>query len=228
MSITALIVAAGRGTRMGAPGPKALLPLGGATLLARVIDAFAAHPRVGPIIVVAQDPRRFGAALGPRVASRITLVRGGPERQDSVRLGLQAAPASDLTLVHDAARPLVPRSVIDAVIEAAERHGAAVPVVPVADTVKRLGADGRVEATLARDDLRLAQTPQGFRTELLRTAYARAEAEGVRATDDATLVERIGAPVMAVPGSRRNLKITTPDDLRLAEAWLATGANEEG
>jgi 2-C-methyl-D-erythritol 4-phosphate cytidylyltransferase len=167
-----------------------------------------------------RSPEEARAALGTDLSGRVVLVAGGEERQDSVRRGLEALGDADVVLVHDAARPLVPRRVIDAVIDATLRSGAAVPVVPVADTVKRVESDGAVGETLPRDDLRLAQTPQGFRTGLLRAAYARAEREGFRGTDDASVVERAGGRVVVVPGSPRNLKITTPEDLRLAEALL--------
>jgi 2-C-methyl-D-erythritol 4-phosphate cytidylyltransferase len=159
-------------------------------------------------------------------------VRGGKERQDSVRLALEAIgpTEADIILVHDAARPLVSRALIDAVIAAAAEHGAAVPLVPPADTVKRLASDGSVEATVPRATLRLAQTPQGFRSAILREAYARAACDGFTGTDDAALVERSGRRVAAVPGSPGNLKITTPLDLVLAEALLPgrAGGEEHG
>ncbi len=219
MTIAALIVAAGRGSRMGGSRPKALLPVGGTSMLGRAVRAFAAHPRIGTIVAAVADPEEARAVLGPD-AARITLVRGGAERHDSVRLGLEAIGASEIVLVHDAARPLVPRRIIDAVIEAAERHGAAIPVVAVTDTVKRLREDGTVAATVPREDLRLAQTPQGFRADLLRAAYDRAARAGDFATDDAGLVERAGGRVATVDGSLVNLKITTPADLDLAEALI--------
>ncbi len=225
MTVAALIVAAGRGARMGAAGPKALLPLGGTSILARAVAAFAARPRVARLIVVVADPGAARAALGDQ-AGRVVLVLGGEERQDSVLRGLEALEEAAIVLVHDAARPLVPAALIDAVIDAAIAHGAAVPVLPVVDTVKRIGPDGAVVATVRRDDLRLVQTPQGFRTDLLRAAYARAAREGVRATDDAGLVERCGGRVVVVPGSPRNIKITTPADLALAEALLRAGPPE--
>ena len=227
MTVAALIVAAGRGARMGSPIPKALLPLGGVPILARAVAVFSAHPRVGLVVVVVSDIDVARRALG-EAAARVVLVSGGPERQDSVRLGLAAVGGASLVLVHDAARPLVPRRVVDAVLEAAARHGAAVPAIPVRDTVKRRTPGGAIAGTVPRDDLALAQTPQGFRTDLLREAYAQADREGFFGTDDATLLERSGVAVTLVPGSIRNIKITTPADLRLAEAILALGPDEEG
>jgi 2-C-methyl-D-erythritol 4-phosphate cytidylyltransferase len=219
MTIAALIVAAGRGSRMGGVRPKALLPLGGESILARAVSAFVGHPRITSVVAVVADPEEARAALGG-VASRITLLRGGPERHDSVRHGLAAVGPVEIVLVHDAARPLVSVRIIDAVIAATLQYGAAIPVLGLADTVKRLGPDGSVAATVAREELGLAQTPQGFRTDLLRAAYDRAAREGYGATDDAGLVERAGGRVMTVEGSAENLKVTTPADLELAEALL--------
>src|SRR5439155_13679968 len=122
MTVAALIVAAGRGTRMGSPTPKAFLPLGGVPILARAVAAFSAHPRIGLVVAVVSDLDAARRALG-EAAARVVLVAGGPERQDSVRLGLAAVGEVSLVLVHDAARPLVPRRVVDAVLEAAARHG---------------------------------------------------------------------------------------------------------
>jgi 2-C-methyl-D-erythritol 4-phosphate cytidylyltransferase len=227
MIVAAVIVAAGRGARMGASRPKALLSLGGEPMLARAIRALATRPRVGPVVVVVADPEEARAALG-EAAARVTLVRGGPRRQDSVLRGLRALEEADIVLVHDAARPLVPAALVDAVIDAAVEHGAAVPAIAPADTVKTVGEDGVVAGTLARDRLRLAQTPQGFRRELLVAAHARAESDGFLGTDDASLVERIGGRVALIEGSARNIKITTSIDLEHAEALLAVEAAERG
>ncbi|MEK7283765.1 MAG: 2-C-methyl-D-erythritol 4-phosphate cytidylyltransferase [Acidobacteriota bacterium] len=231
MTVAAILVAAGRGVRMGAGRPKAFLRLGGRTILERALGAFTSHPGIGRIVVAVADPEEAGGLLGPAAAGAV-LVRGGEERQDSVRLALEAIgpTEADIILVHDAARPLVSRALIDAVIAAAAEHGAAVPLVPPADTVKRLASDGSVEATMPRETLRLALTPQGFRSAILREAYARAARDGFTGTDDAALVERSGRRVAAVPGSPGNLKITTPLDLVLAEALLPgrAGGEEHG
>jgi len=220
MIITAIVVAAGRGTRMGTGVPKALLSLAGSSLLSRAVTAFLGHPRVDRVVAVVGDPDVAAAALPAGVGPRLTLVRGGAERQESVWLGLQAAADAGLVLVHDAARALVPAAVIDAVIDAAAREGAAIPVLEVADTVKQVAGDGSISATLPRGELRLAQTPQGFRADLLRSALERAARDGISGTDDAALVERTGHRVVTVAGSPRNFKITTPSDLRLAAALL--------
>ena len=222
MTVAAILVAAGRGVRMEADRPKAFLRLGGATLLERALRAFTSHPGIGRVVVAVQDPGGAGRQLGPAAAG-VLLVRGGEERQDSVRLALEALGPSeaDVILVHDAARPLVSRAIIDAVIAAAAEHGAAVPVLPATETVKRLAGDGRIEATLPRETLRLAQTPQGFRAAILREAHARAARDRFAGTDDAALVERSGMRPAAVPGSPDNMKITTPQDLLVAESLLA-------
>jgi 2-C-methyl-D-erythritol 4-phosphate cytidylyltransferase len=224
MIVAAVIVAAGRGTRMGAGRPKALLPVAGVPMLRRAAAAFAGHPRVTAVVAAVHDPGAARAALGP-LADAVTLVRGGPDRQESARLGIEAAGDAGLILVHDAARPLVGAALIDRVIEAAAAHGAAIPALPPSDTVKEIDAGGAVAATLPRDRLRLAQTPQGFRAGLLREAHARAARAGHRATDDAALVEWAGGRVVVVEGDPRNVKITTPFDLAAAEAIL--GAEEE-
>lgn len=237
MTIGVIIAAAGRGTRLGAALPKPLLVLGGETLLARSLRLFLAYPGVVSIAVVVSDLGRFRLALGD-LDRRVRLVAGGAERQDSVRAGLLALEPTDLILVHDAARPLVDAALVGRVVEAAAAQGAAVPCIPVPDTVKRVGVSGRVEETVPREMLRLAQTPQGFASEVFRRAHDlahdhardRVGDEAARqpavATDDVALVERLGLPVVAVTGSRRNLKITSPGDLRLAEAILASPPGE--
>jgi 2-C-methyl-D-erythritol 4-phosphate cytidylyltransferase len=219
MSVAALIVAAGRGSRMGGSRPKAFLTLGGRPILAHAVTAFLSHPEVTRVVASVSDLEAAAKALG-REARRVVLVQGGDLRQDSVRQGLRAIGREEIVLVHDAARPLVPRGVIDAVLDGARRDGAAIPALLIPDTVKRVAADGSVAATLVRDDLRLAQTPQGFRADLLRAAYARAEEEGFVGTDDASIVEHAGGRVMVVEGSPENFKITLPADLDRAEALL--------
>ena len=218
MKTAVIIVAAGSGRRMGSSRPKVFLPLAGRPVLARSVDAFLRHPRVTQVVVaVADEPAARRALSG--AADRVRFVAGGERRQDSVLSGLAAAGEVDIILVHDAARPLVEPSLIDAVIGAAAEYGAAVPVIPVAATVKRVDREGFVAATVPRDDLRLAQTPQGFQAALLRRAFAAAPAD-LPATDDAVLVEQLGVRVRAVEGSPRNIKITVPADLGLAESLL--------
>ncbi len=160
-----------------------------------------------------------------RLRKVLAVVEGGTERQASVAAGLSALPPwADVVLVHDGARPLVPPALVEAVARAAAAEGAALAAVRPKDTVKLDDGRGRVQATPDRSRLWLAQTPQAFRVDWLREAHARAAAEGVDATDDAALVERLGRPVVIVPGSYRNLKVTTAEDVRVAEAWLAEEA----
>lgn len=223
MTVAALIVAAGRGARMGAPVPKALHDLCGESILARAVAAFSSHPRIDRLVAAVTDPGESRKALRAVDRDRVVLVPGGPDRGASVRSALDAVGDADIVLVHDAARPLVPAPIIDAVIEATIRHGAAVPAIPVPDTVKRLAPDGMIAETVTREGLVLAQTPQGFRLDLLLDAYARARSDRFQGTDDAGLVERAGGRVAIVEGSSRNLKITTRADLALAAALLRSG-----
>jgi 2-C-methyl-D-erythritol 2,4-cyclodiphosphate synthase len=149
------------------------------------------------------------------------VVDGGKERQDSVRNALDAVPpGAGVVLVHDGVRPFVSEELVRRVVEEAREHGAAVPVVPVRETVKVRGADGESLSTVDRSAFLRAQTPQGFRAEILRDAYGKALRGGFLGTDDASLAEAAGYPVRPVPGEDRNLKITTPDELRMAEGLL--------
>jgi 2-C-methyl-D-erythritol 4-phosphate cytidylyltransferase len=232
MSVAALLVGAGRGERLraslrGAPErelSKAFLPLEGRPLLVRAAAALAAAPEVGAVLpVVAADALARLDRLAPGlrdVPKLLPAVAGGAERQDSVRAGLEALPAGvHLVAVHDAARPLLHPADVSRVVAEAERCGAAILAAPIRDTVKRV-RDGRVVDTPPRAECFGAQTPQVFRIDWLREALAKAAAEGVRGTDDAALVERLGVEVRVVPGSPSNLKITTVADLALAEALL--------
>lgn len=224
MRVEAVVAAAGSGRRMAARDSKVFLPLAGRPLLAHTLGAFEAAGCVERVVVVVREEdvercRRLAARYG--LAKVGAVVPGGAERQDSVARGLEAVgPGTDVVVVHDGARPLVSPALIAATVEAAARRGAALAAVPVKDTVKVV-EDGRVTATPERRRLFAAQTPQAFRAGLLREAFARAAARGWRATDDAALVEACGHPVAVVPGEETNLKVTTPLDLRLAEAVLA-------
>jgi len=222
MNGLAILVAAGRGERMGAARPKAFLALGGRPLLARSADPFQAASSVGAIVAVvpAEEVENARAILGGLSKLR-AVVAGGARRQDSVLEGMKQAPEdfADVVLVHDAARPFVEPALIDAVAKAAAVHGAALPVLPVVDTLKRLRGD-RVVETVDRTELGAAQTPQGFRFELLARAYAQTLRDRVTVTDEAMAVERLGETVAAVPGSARNRKLTTPEDMAWAEALL--------
>ncbi|MCZ7619064.1 MAG: 2-C-methyl-D-erythritol 4-phosphate cytidylyltransferase [Myxococcota bacterium] len=228
MRVAALVLAAGRGERFGAPVPKAFLSLGGRPLVVRAIEALAARPEVERIVPVlpAADLARWNALVRDFAGARKLAdpVAGGAQRQDSMRAGLAALPADlEWVAVHDAARPLLRAEQVGRVLDAAARTGAALLAVPVRDTLKRVDA-GRITATLDRSETWAAQTPQVFRLSLLRTALAKADADGFVGTDEAQLVERLGVPVAVVEGDVRNLKITWPEDLELAEAiWRQRG-----
>lgn len=213
---SAVIVAAGKGERLGAP--KQFLPLGGVPLLLWSVKAMASHPDVRQILVVLPGPV---AEAPPRwlTDAPVRCCTGGETRRESAGAGVRAADAdAALIVIHDAARPFISRAVIDRVLEAAVRTGAAVPVVPLVDTIKRTRA-GRVVETVVRDGLGRAQTPQGFESALIRALHERAASEGVEASDDVALAEERGHPVEVVPGDPWNLKVTTAADLALAE-WL--------
>lgn len=220
MYVTAIIVAGGRGARVGGAVPKQLLEIGGVSVLRRSVMACDAHAAIQELVVVlpealvAEGPALVGATRLP-----CRFVPGGARRQDSVRAGFAVvSDAADVVLVHDAARPFVTAAVIDRVIAAAVATGAAIPAIPVADTVKRAATDGAVRTvlkTVPRDGLWLAQTPQGFRRDVLGRAVADA-ARADEATDEARLVEMAGGTVAIVEGDRRNVKITTAEDVEEA------------
>ena len=218
-SVVALIPAGGIGTRLGRRTPKQFLTLGGGSILAATVAHFARHPAIAGVVVAAPAAHVNRARLALRTLrprGAITVVPGGTTRQESVWLALRAVPDDvDLVVVHDAVRPFITRGLIDAVVGAARRTGAAICALPVADTVKRVRGD-EVEATIDRTGLWTMQTPQAFRPALLREAHEKARRDGVVGTDDASLVERLGHSVKVVRGLEKNLKITTPEDLRRA------------
>jgi 2-C-methyl-D-erythritol 4-phosphate cytidylyltransferase/2-C-methyl-D-erythritol 2,4-cyclodiphosphate synthase len=203
---------------------KLLEPLGGQPLLARTLAGFAAVPMIGRIIVVTSGSNDGAIAEAPWLPAGVTqVVRGGARRQESVAAGVESLdpPADRAILVHDGARPLVSRELIESVVRATVAHGAAIPVLPIAETVKRL--DGEiVGGTVDRAALATAQTPQGVRAGLLREAYDRFPPGGPETwTDEAALLEACRIPVHVVPGDPANLKVTVPADLHRAEATMA-------
>lgn len=241
MSVVAVLTAAGSGTRLGHTLPKALVPLRGEPLVVHaargLLAARGPHaPLLDTLVVTApaehvEDFTRALDAVSVDGRTSVRVVVGGATRQASVAAGLAALPDRTdddaVVLVHDAARPFAPPTLVERVVEAVRSgHGAVVPGLPVTDTVKRVGpVDGDgvqpVLATVERADLRAVQTPQGFRLGLLRRAHdeavAHAHDESLAATDDAGLVERLGLDVWVVPGDARAAKITTARDLRVAE-----------
>lgn len=226
MGTAAIVPAAGRGERLGPGTPKALRDLGGVPMLVHAVTLLSRARSVDRVVVAAppdQVDRVRQLLAGHQVGAEVAVVPGGSSRQESVRRALRALPPDvDVVLVHDAARPLTPVDLVDAVA-AAVRAGAAavVPALPVTDTVKRVDATGAVAQTLDRAALRAVQTPQGFVRDVLEAAHAAARDDGVvDVTDDAGLVERVGVPVRVVPGAEEAFKVTRPLDLLLAEAVL--------
>ena len=216
---TAVVIpAGGAGRRMGGVR-KQYLELGGEPVLLHSIRPFLDHPDVDWIVVAL--PGEDMAAPPLFLPEGVLVVAGGAERTDSVRYALEAVPAAaEIIVIHDAARPLLTRDIIDRALDAAAGGTGAIAAVPVADTLKRVGEDGAIESTLERSGVWRAQTPQAFPAAMIRAAYAAAGTDGIPATDDAALVERCGGRVVVVEGSARNLKVTTPEDLRLAELLL--------
>jgi 2-C-methyl-D-erythritol 4-phosphate cytidylyltransferase len=225
-----IVVAAGTGERLGHSVHKALVPVAGRPMVEHGLRRLLARDELDPVVLVGHpdDRQPLGALVGglPRT---VVLADGGARRQDSVAAGVAAVLAADpraaegVVLVHDAARPLVPADRVPDLIEAAARHGAAVLAVPVADTIKEARADDpfRVERTVPRDRLWAVQTPQAFRVSELSRLLAEADRNGRTVTDEAGLFETAGLDVAFVEGSPLNFKITTREDLHLAQAILA-------
>jgi len=228
MQVFAILPAAGLGTRMAGREPKQFLALDGVPILIHSLRAFAAVPRVTAIYVAARrtEMERVQAQVAEFGFSRqVRVVEGGEKRQESVSNALAALPAEsdDIVLVHDAVRPLIDTAIIERTIDAVIETGAAIVGVPAVDTIKqveRTAHGALITATIPREFVVLAQTPQGFRYGLLQRAFAEAEADGFVGTDEASVVERAGLSVAVVPGSQVNLKITQPGDLELAEFYL--------
>jgi len=219
-----ILPAAGDSTRMGGEVRKPLIELLGEPVLCHTLRRFQGLIGLEQIIIVAHPgdvptiKTAHWAAL--RACGATGIIEGGTRRQDSVARGLEALhPGIQIVLIHDAVRPMVPRRAIEESVCAADEHGAAVVAVPVTDTIKRARGESASE-TVPRADLWAAQTPQVFRTELVRRAYAEAARAGFECTDDAQLVERLGVEVRLVRGSFENFKITTAEHLRVAEALL--------
>jgi 2-C-methyl-D-erythritol 4-phosphate cytidylyltransferase / 2-C-methyl-D-erythritol 2,4-cyclodiphosphate synthase len=219
-STFALIVAAGRGTRFGGSLPKQYLGLGGTTVLRHAAAAFATHPRIAGVLVAIrpEDRELFDQAMSG--LSLLPAVPGGAERQDSVRLGLEALATRqpDRVLIHDGARPFPDAALIDRVIDGLDRASAAIPALPLGDTIKR-AADGRVLETIDRSQLWRAQTPQGFHFDAVLAAHR--QMAGRVLTDDAAVAEAAGIAPLIVAGSEENMKVTTAEDLAATERLLA-------
>lgn len=229
-----VVVAAGKGTRMGTSESKQYLQLRGKPVLVHTLEKFQRMPQVEAIVVVtgSGDIGRCRAYVEQYSLTKVTaVVAGGAERQQSVRIGLDSLPQGlDVAAVHDGVRPFVSEAKIEECLQKADEAGGAVLAVPVKDTIKVVGPSGRIESTPERKSLWAVQTPQAFRLELLRLAHSCAERDRFIGTDDAMLVERLGHGVVVVEGDYTNIKITTPDDLLWAERLLEAEqrAREDG
>ena len=218
MSTWAILLSGGSGTRMGAQTNKTLLPLMGECALCRALRTLRRHCDGVALVIRPEDENDVRQALQASGLSADAFAYGGADRQESVRNGLDALPEDcDIVLVHDGARGLVDDDTMKRVIESVRQYGTGIASTAVTDTIKQLNADGTVYATPNRAFLRAVQTPQGFRRELLERAHREVSQ---RCTDDAALVEQLGVPVHLTEGNRKNLKLTTPEDLRMAEFYL--------
>ena len=234
--IAAILPAAGLGTRMGAETPKQFLELDGTPIVIHSVRRIASCPLVTDIIVATRGDvvdSLEQRLRGESFMQSVRVVRGGDSRQDSVTFALKEIPDdTEIVLVHDAVRPFVTREQIARVIEEARRCQAAILGIPAMDTVKEVKRASLPEdvalitATIPRERVVLAQTPQAFATKLIKAAFARAQADGVNASDEAGLVERLGHDVHVVLGSERNIKITKPTDMNLARFYLDQERNK--
>lgn len=226
-----VIVAAGRGTRMGTAESKQYLTLAGKPIIVHTLQTFAKLAFIDEIVIVVgkQDVTRLEQMIRDYQIDKVTaVIAGGAERQHSVWQGLQYITA-DWVLIHDGVRPLVTEQAIASCSRAAEQHdGAAVLAVPVKDTIKQVNEQGVIIATPDRKSLWAIQTPQAFQRTILYDAHKRAEEEQFIGTDDAMIVERLGVSVVVAEGDYTNIKITTPDDLPFAELLLQAKLQSEG
>jgi 2-C-methyl-D-erythritol 4-phosphate cytidylyltransferase len=225
MKVDAIIVSAGKGQRFMEGRKKQFLSLGEKPILAHTLDRFDACPLIRSIcLVVSHEDQDYCLKeiiekFRHRKISRV--IPGGKQRQDSVRNGLEALSAdAEIIVIHDGVRPFVTKEMIEESIRSAARFGAAIIAMPVKDTIKMAHPDGTVDRTLERKSLWQAQTPQTFQASLIREAYLKAAEDGYTGTDDASLVERLGKKIHILPGSYTNIKITTPEDLMLANLIL--------
>jgi 2-C-methyl-D-erythritol 4-phosphate cytidylyltransferase/2-C-methyl-D-erythritol 2,4-cyclodiphosphate synthase len=228
----ALIVAAGRGMRAGGDNPKQYKTIGGIPVLRRSIEAFLSHPDIDRVqVVIAADDTRYADVAPQNAGGLLPPITGGASRQESVRLGLRAlaATAPERVLIHDAARPFVPAAVIGRVVAALGSADAVIPALPVPATLKAVDAQGWITGTVPRAGLQAAETPQGFRFPVILEAHEKAASAGDDFTDDAAVAEWAGLPVRVVAGDPANIKLTTSEDIamadrrEMAEAVLALG-----
>lgn len=229
MRVSAIVLAAGAGRRIGGDLAKPYLPIAGRAMVLRTLDKMFAATSVSQVVLVvaALELEKCGALLRGDAALRdrsIILQVGGATRQESARRGLEKiATDADIVIIHDAARPFVSPQLIDRCVECAAEKGAAVLGVPVRDTIKMVADDHVVRSTPERSFLWEIQTPQVFQRDLIVAAHARAKNDGVEVTDDAMVVERLGLPVYVLESNRDNFKITLPEDVWLAEVMVRDG-----
>ena len=226
--VQAIIVAAGRGVRMHDSVRKQYIALDGVPIVTRTLNIFCSCRPVSRIILVVPqedfDYCRNAILTPPHLQKDIILAAGGPERQESVYNGLQIVEPDDgIVVIHDGVRPFVRQSQLIGCIKGAAEFGACILGIPAFDTVKQVNARNEIVQTHRRDALWLAQTPQAFRTELIKKAHEAARQQGFLGTDDAALVERLGQTVKIIPGSRSNIKITSQEDFAIARAILQSG-----
>ncbi len=224
MSVLAIIPAAGVGVRMGGGTPKQFLSLEGVPIFVHTLRKFAASDAIDEIFLAlrAEDMERAGTDVDREHFSKpVRLVCGGATRQETVARALaEAPPATELVVVHDAVRPFIELEMIQRVLEAARKDGAAILGIPSVDTVKQVERHA-ILGTIPRERIVLAQTPQAFRYDIIQEAFGRAAADGFNGTDESSLVERLGYTVTVLMGSDRNIKITKPSDLPLARLYIA-------
>ncbi|MEK7348488.1 MAG: 2-C-methyl-D-erythritol 4-phosphate cytidylyltransferase [Candidatus Eisenbacteria bacterium] len=234
--LAVILAGAGEGRRMGDYGPKLLIDVGGRPALVRVAETFLAHPATGELVVTvpveleAEAVNALTRVANPR-GVRVSIIPGGETRQESVALAIEAL-TIDLPFiaVHDVARVLVDAPLIDRVLSAAREHGAAIPALPLTDTIKEIvtgPGDDRIGRSVPREQLVAAQTPQIFASDILRRAHTHARETRAAATDEAGLAAAIGVPVSVVLGDERNRKLTVPSDLIILNALLRAGAAGE-
>jgi 2-C-methyl-D-erythritol 4-phosphate cytidylyltransferase len=233
MRTVAIVPAAGSGNRMGRDVSKQYLSLGGTPLLVHTLKVFEKSPLVDAILVVVppQDIEFVrNTVLAPWDMKKVAgVIPGGKERQDSVRAGIEALdPDAGVVIIHDAVRPFITFEMISQCIRAAREEGAVTVGVPLKDTVKEVAPDGRVMRTCDRSLLWLTQTPQAFRRDIIENAHRAAVRDGFSGTDDTALVERLGIAVRMIRGDYSNIKITTPEDLVIAEALLSASPQAKG
>jgi len=225
MKIAAIIPAGGAGIRMGQKIPKPYLSFASAPIVVHTLRVFQESDLIDDIFLVVQEKDKAYVeedVIHPYSLNKVrAIIPGGKERQDSTHNALPFLQSDhEIVVIHDGVRPLIEQALLERTIDAAIKDGAAIPGVPVKDTVKRVLPSGEVDMTIDRENLYLIQTPQAFRKEILAKAYEMAYKEQFYGTDDASLVERLGIPVKVIRGSYENIKITTPDDLLLAEYFV--------